>query len=939
MPDLGEARGKIILDADMSGVDGAVTKLDTFGKKTGEIGKTQRDVQPLLQKTGTTALVAGGAIAAGFAVAVKSASDFEFGMSAIQAVSGATADEMDLIREAALRIGKDTAFSAGDASLAMEELLKAGVSVKDTLHGAADATVALAAAGEIELPAAAGIAAAALNQFKMTADDLVGVTDIMAGAANASATGVLEIGQALSFVGPTAHAAGVGFKDAATMIALFSNNGIDGMRAGTALRSIISNLASPTKQAAGAMSELGLMTKDGSNVFFDAQGNMKSMEEVVGLLRGAYEGLTAEQQLAYGETMFGREQLSALSAIVGTTDEDFKGLVSSIDKVSAADVAATRLKNMHGSMEQLSGSAETLMITVGTQLIPRIDALVQRVTAAVNWFTELDGAQQKMIVTILGVVSGALLFLGVTAKIANSVMSVRSAILLATGAQKLFGSATTSTTGKQQVSLASMIAHRIAVIATTTATGIATAAQWAFNAAISANPIGIIVVAILALVAALVWFFTQTELGQDIWNGFVDVLKTAWEAIVTAVQTAVGFIITFVQQHWGLLLSLLIGPLGLVIQWIVEHWSQIVAFFQTVVNTIVGFFVGLWQGMVAIWTGIMQAIQPFVDWFAEHVVPLIEAAVGLVAAIFNFLWQTVVWIFGLIVAAVQWAVDLVANTILTVWGAILGFVTPIFKAVWDFIVSIFKAIWDFIAFIVKTTVDSIVRVWSGIIGFITPIFNAIWGFISGIFNRIFSFVAGIVKNTVDSIVRVWGGIIGFVSDIFGNVYNAIKDPLQDALDFIMGIKDKIFGFFGDAGKWLLDAGKNIIDGLVKGIEGALGWLTDTLKGITNLIPKTKGPESVDKKLLEPAGEMIMQGLISGIQSEVGNLMGMLGGLNVSIPAELDGALAASVNMGEGRGNTDSRVFNYNAAPGSAQISSEQELFGAIRRSKVVVPGW
>lgn len=831
--DLGTASAKVVIDYDGSSVTRATTDFDKLGVAVTKASTQVVNAEPLLRQLSQTALIAGAAVATGLGLAVKTAGDFEFGLSAIKAVSGATAKEMDLISEAALRIGKETAFSATDAATAMEELVKAGISVESVLGGAADATVALAAAGSIDLPEAAAIVSASLNQFKLTAAETANVADVLAGAANASATGVSEVGLAMSFAGPAANAAGATFEEAATMIALFANNGIDGAKAGTALRAMLTQLQPTTKTAANLMSELGLITKDGSNVFYDAQGNLKSMEEVVGLLRNAFTGLTEEQMISYTTAIFGREQLSAMAAVVGTSAEEYDKLAAAIAGTSAADVAATRMDNFQGALEELKGSVETLVIGLGQVLLPVITDIVGQIQGAVDWFASLDKGVQTTVVTVAAISAGALLLVGVLGQMSLGLLALRTNLLLATGATTLFGNAGAIATIKAGLVSA--------------ATSIWSAAQWALNAAFWANPLTWIIAGIVALIAAIVWVATQTTFFQDAWTVMVQGVTAAWETLVS--------------------------------------W------FQVSVEAVAGFFTWLWEQMVAIWDGILAAVKPVIDWFQTYVQPLIQAIVDFIVKLFNFLWSAVVW---------YW--------------------TTIFNA----IITVVKAVSDFIA-----------SVWGAIIDFVRPIFDAIWKFISGVWTNIYNTVSGIVQNVVSFIQKVWTAIVKIVSDIFTNVYNSIKKPLDDALSFIMGIKDKIVGFFTGAGQWLVDAGKNIINGLIKGIENSLKGLTDMFKFITDLIPESKGPPAKDKKLLVENGGLIMQGLINGIRGEIPALRGMLGdvtmGISGDVGARLSGAVAA---------NADSnRTFNYYAAPGGAQLGGQEDLLLAMRRSRMVVPGW
>lgn len=1048
--DLGTASGKVVIDFDDTGTKKATEGMDKVGQSADKLGKKTTDVQPLIKQTSTAFLTAGAIIAGALGLALKSATDFQFGLSAIQAVSGATASEMDLISKAALRIGADTKYNSAEAASAMEELLKAGISVTDVLNGAADATVSLAAAGEISLPEAAKIAAAAMNQFKLDASQVADVADIMAGAANASATGVSEIGAALTFVGPVANAAGLSLKDTALAIALFANNGIDGMRAGTGLRAMLSSLSSPTNLAAAQMEKLGLITEDGSNKFFDAAGKIKPFNEIAGLLRDTLGGLNEQQLLQFADAVVGRENMSTLSAIVNTSAEEFDNLATSIDSVSAADVAATRMQNLSGQVEILSGSVESLAIRFGQALLPAITAVTTFVNGLVDKLNELSDEQVRQIAGWAAVAAGALIFLGVGGKIVLGMMDLRKNILLATGATTIFNTATGTSSAVQIV---------------------AAAATRAWGVAMKALPI----IAIIGLIAGLIAALVQMNGG---WSGVMEAAKPTLDAVLAAfkpllpvveqlagilentfkaavkalmpiLQTladtifpvlmkvieAIAPIITALAQILAAVLGPVLTIVGALIEalapiivalisalmplidllmmvlkpvldvivwalqlladgitwladvmtdffsqqedgtsaagdawegfvgWLTDIWNSVVGFFETVWNSIIGFFEGaaavattVWTSVVAffqmigaaiaapfiwfgqmvaqVWASIMTFVQPIVAWFMEHVAPVFQAFGDLVAAIFNYLGSVIAFVWDAIVTAIQGAIDWLVSVIQPIIEAWIGMVVGFFTALWEAIVAVWNGIVDAITTAVKAVSDFIASVWGAILGFVAPIFQAVWSFLSGIFTNIYNFIAGIVKSVVDTVVNVWNSIVGFVSGIFTNVYNAIKDPLQDALDFIMGIKDTIFGFFADAGKWLVDAGKNIIDGLIKGIENALGWLTDVLGGITDMIPKEKGPPAKDKTMLEPAGNLIMQGLINGIREQVPELSNLLGNISSGLTADMQ----ASIN-GVGDRGGDSRTFNYYAGAGSQQISGQDELMLAMRRSKVVVPGW
>lgn len=389
-------------------------------------------------------VVAAGGLVAGIGTSIGKAQDFEAALSGIQAVSGATSTEMQTVADKALQIGKDTSFSATEGAAAIEELVKAGVSIPDIMNGAADATVALAAATGIKVPEAATIASNAMNQFHLAAKDLPGVVDQIAGAANASAIDVSQFGFSLSAVGAVANTIGFDFKDTATAIAELGNAGIVGSDAGTSLKTMFLNLSPSTKQATAEFRALGIIGYDNkklmdelarhglqpvsdktdelvnqldryiftetqrqhltgkaadqfreevlgagqmSNAFFDANGKVKSLAEVSQVLQDALKGLTQEQKVNALQTMFGTDAVRAAAILADNGADGFNKLAQAMGAVSASDVATTRLQNTRGSMEALKGSLETLQITIGRAFLPMIksgvDGSIQLVNALI----------------------------------------------------------------------------------------------------------------------------------------------------------------------------------------------------------------------------------------------------------------------------------------------------------------------------------------------------------------------------------------------------------------------------------------------------------------------------------------------------------------------------------------------------------------------------
>lgn len=389
---LGTARGTIEINyAGNAGAARATRDLSNAGNAASRTSDN-------MEKAGLALAGAGGAIVAGFGLAIKSAAEFEKQLSAVRAVSGASSAEMDQLRTKALQLGAETKFSAAEGAQAIEELVKAGISVTDVMNGAADATVALAAAGEIDLATAATIASNAMNQFQLAAAELPRIADLLAGAANASAIGVTDLGESLNYVGPVANAVGVNIDDVSTAIAILGNNGIKGSSAGTALRSVLTNLVPTTKKAATEFKNLGLITEDGTNLFRDAAtGGIKPLSEVVDILNEKTAHLSATERNTFAKKSFGLETLSAVSILASQTGESFDAMASSIEKTAAADVAAARMDNLMGRVEELKGSFETLMIVVGTPFLQMVGNVVDVLKLMVNGVMLIPGPIRDLI--------------------------------------------------------------------------------------------------------------------------------------------------------------------------------------------------------------------------------------------------------------------------------------------------------------------------------------------------------------------------------------------------------------------------------------------------------------------------------------------------------------------------------------------------------------
>jgi TP901 family phage tail tape measure protein len=357
---------------------------------------------------GKAGLAMGGAslaIVGGLGMAVNAAADYEASISQITALGGEYKASQEAISQLALDIGQKTAFSATEGALAIAELAKAGVPVKDILAGAAMEAANLAAAGGQSVPEAAVTMSNAMNMFGIAGENAASIADSFAAAANASASDVSDLAQALNQGGPASAALGNSLQETNAVLALFSNYGIKGSDAGTSLKTMLQSLTNPSTEAAQRMKELGIAA-------FDANGNFVGFEALAGQLKSSLAGLTQEQRAAALATIFGSDASRVANILY---EEGAEGVAKMTDEVSksgvAGEMAEAKMDNLNGALEQLKGSFETMLIVIGSAFIPIMRKAADGINGALNWFLKLPKPVQKL-AGILGAGAAAFLALG-----------------------------------------------------------------------------------------------------------------------------------------------------------------------------------------------------------------------------------------------------------------------------------------------------------------------------------------------------------------------------------------------------------------------------------------------------------------------------------------------------------------------------------------------
>lgn len=363
-------------------------------------GSTAKTVASGMENTGRkSALIASGMTAAGLAVAafgvaaVKMAADFDQQMSTVQANTGATSAQMDQLRAAAIEAGASTVYSASDSADAINDLGKAGMSVTDILTGGLSGALNLAASDGMAVGDAAEYMANALSMFHLKGSQASQVADTLAAGAGKAVGNVSDFGEALNNCGAQANSFGMNIQETTGVLALFAQNGTIGAEAGTQLNSMLMKLAAPSAEASNTMKELGISA-------YDAQHHFVGMANFAGQLQKAEKGLTDEQRNQANATIFGSYAIKAANYLYEAGESGVNKWTKAVSESGyAAEQAAAKNNNLKGDLENLGGSMESLMISVGEGAQGPLRKMVQGLDTLVDAFSGLpSGAQQTLVV-------------------------------------------------------------------------------------------------------------------------------------------------------------------------------------------------------------------------------------------------------------------------------------------------------------------------------------------------------------------------------------------------------------------------------------------------------------------------------------------------------------------------------------------------------------
>lgn len=779
-------------------------KLEDSAKKAGSsIKQSGSDAEASSGKFSTLAKSMGGGVAKGVETGVKafsayataaaatgaavgksaldSYSDFESSISQVQAtmgiakdamstVDGQSVNTMDTLNALAKKMGAETAFSATECADALNYLALAGYDTQqmcDTLPTVLD----LAAAGNIDLASASDMVTDAMSALGMGVDESEKMVDQMAKTASTTNTSVAQLGEGILTIGATAKSIKGGTAELNTALGILANNGIKGAEGGTNLRNIILSLQSPTDDAAAKMEKLGVKT-------YDSEGNMRSMNDILGDLNASMDGMTAAQKDDIIGTIFNKTDLAAVNSLLANTGDTWDNLQQTITDStgSAAQMAGTQLDNLKGKITLFKSATEGAAIAIGDDLAPAAKEAVQAATDVVNAFNTggLDAALKKVqeVVKKLATV--------VTTQLPTILPDLLSGFnaLLVTLVQSIGTLIPPLITTVLPILLASFLD-----LITQIASYLATAAPLLLGSVISA-------------------------LRQ-----VISTIEQNAPAIVSAVNALLQSVVTFVSGNLPLLLSM---ALTIVTQLATGLLAALPTLINAALQLVDGLAQGLIQNLPVLIDAALQLVQSLCDGLIQNLPQLIQAAVQIVLELVNGLLENLP---ALLDAALQMIDSLVQGLlgclpqlvqagINLVMGLVQGLIQnlpAILQATLQLITGITNSLLNHIPLLITTAMQLVTGIATGLVSAIPQLVAAIPQLVAAMVNGVMQ--TNWLRLGMDILKAILDGIMMYVSSLLGAWGSVFDQMLQSLIEWASNAWAKAS-----------ESASNIFNAIVEGIK-------------------------------------------------------------------------------------------------------------------------
>ena len=793
----------------------ALSKIDVAGQKMETVGNSIAGAGKKMM--GVTTVIGGVGVAA-----VKTAADFDSAMSQVAAVSGATGKDFDNLRNKAREMGAKTKFSATEAAEAMNYMAMAGWKTEDMLDGI-EGVMNLAAASGEDLATTSDIVTDALTAFGLSAKDSGHFADILAAASSNANTNVSMMGETFKYCAPIAGALGFSAEDTAEAIGLMANAGIKSSQAGTALRTIMNNLAGDVKISGKSIGDVTIATTN-------ADGSMRNLSDILADCRSAFGNLTESEKAQAAESLVGKNAMSGFLALMNAGQGDIDKLSSAIDNCdgSAEKMAMTMQDNLAGQLTILKSQLQELAISFGDILMPAIRSIVSKLQGFVDKLNGMDEGTKRTIVTIALLVAsiGPLLVIIGTA-ISKIGVAMQGFVKLANGISKLKIAIQggTGVLGKLGAALGGISAPVLAVVAVIAVLVAAFVHLWKTNEGFRDAIIGTwnrikdtisgFCQGIVDRLNALGFQFTDiVDVLKTAWDGFCQVLAPIFEGVFNSIANILSTVTGVITGILDVFIGIFTGNWSQAWTGVKEIfssiWNGISSFFTNILNVIKGvadvvlgwfgtswnevwtnikaFFEGIWNGIATFFTTIWETLKNVVTVGIMAIGSILSAAFDIITLPFRFIWENCKEIIISVWDAIKSKVTTVIHAVASVISAVMNAIKTVFSTVWNAIKTVVTTVVNAIKSVVTTVFNAIkntaTTVWNAIKNAVTTPVNAIKSSVTTVFNS--------VKSTVSSI---FNGIKSTATSVWNGIKSAITTPIEAAKNKVKSVVDAIKGFF------------------------------------------------------------------------------------------------------------------------------------------------